>query len=61
MILLLNDSSPATFDLILRSISTISTFVIGIAASVLAYQQFKISKSKLHLELYDKRYTLFPN
>ena len=49
----------ANVDLILRVITTISTLTIGVAASVLAYQQFKISKAKLRFELYEKRYALF--
>jgi hypothetical protein len=49
----------ASFDLMLRIVSTLSTLAIGIAASVLAYQQFQISKAKLRFELYQKRYDLF--
>ena len=52
-------TDPTTFDLILRIVSTLSTLAIGIAASVLAYQQFQISKAKLRYELYEKRYDLF--
>jgi hypothetical protein len=40
-----------TFDLILRVLSTLATLTIGIAASLLAYQQYKISKAKLRFEL----------
>ena len=46
-------------DVILNIVSTLSTLTIGVAASVLAYQQFQISKAKLRLDLYDKRYVLF--
>jgi hypothetical protein len=46
-------------DLILRIISTAATVTIGVAASFLAYQQFKISKSKLKFDLYEKRLELF--
>jgi hypothetical protein len=40
-------------------VSTASTSLIGVAASILAYQQFKISKAKLKFELCEKRYALF--
>ncbi len=46
-------------DLILRIVQTAATVIIGAAASVLAYQQFKISKAKLKLDLYEKRLALF--
>lgn len=52
-------TDAATFDSILRVVSTLATVTIGIAASMLAYQQFQISKAKLRFELYDKRYSLF--
>ena len=54
-----NTTDAVSFDLILRVVSTLSTLTIGIAASILAYQQFQISKAKLRFELYDKRYALF--
>jgi hypothetical protein len=46
-------------NLILNILSTVATLAIGIAASALAYQQFRISKSKLRFELYEKRLALF--
>lgn len=49
----------ATIDLILRVVSALSTLTIGVAASALAYRQFKISKAKLRFDLYEKRYALF--
>src|SRR5215831_8725840 len=49
----------AHIELILRIISTAATVTIGVAASFLAYQQFKISKSKLKFDLYEKRLELF--
>lgn len=49
----------ATFDQILKVISTLATLTIGVAASALAYRQFKISKAKLRFDLYEKRYALF--
>jgi len=48
-----------TVDLLLKIISTLSTLAIGIAAWRLAYQQFRISKSKLRFDLYDRRLALF--
>lgn len=48
-----------TLDLWLRIISTLSTFAIGVAVVVLAYQQFKISRSKLKFDLYERRLKLF--
>jgi hypothetical protein len=48
-----------TYDLFLRSLTAFSTLIIGLAASVLAYQQFRISKAKLRFDLYQKRYDLF--
>jgi hypothetical protein len=48
-----------TFDLILRILATMSTLIIGVAASILAFQQFRISKAKLKFDLYDKRLALF--
>ena len=48
-----------TFDLLLKIISTVSTFAIGVAAFVLAYQQFRISRSKLKFDLYERRLALF--
>ncbi len=48
-----------TLDLFLRIVSAASTLVIGIAASWLAYRQFKISNAKLRFELYEKRLVLF--
>lgn len=46
-------------DLALKIITALATLTIGIAASILAYQQYKISKAKLRFDLYDKRLTLF--
>ncbi|HYR76309.1 MAG TPA: hypothetical protein VEM96_10750 [Pyrinomonadaceae bacterium] len=46
-------------DLALKIITALATVTIGIAASILAYQQYKISKAKLRFDLYDKRLTLF--
>lgn len=46
-------------DLLLRIVSTAATLIIGVAASILAYQQFRISKAKLKLDLYEKRLALF--
>ena len=48
-----------TLDLFLRVVSAASTLIIGIAASWLALQQFRISRAKLKFELYDKRLVLF--
>jgi|SRR6185369_3730940 len=48
-----------SLDLILRIVSTLSTLGIGVAASLLAYQQFKISRSKLKFDLYERRLKLF--
>jgi hypothetical protein len=48
-----------TFDLILRILATMSTLIIGVAASILAFQQFRISKAKLKFDLYDKRLAPF--
>lgn len=50
---------PVKTDLLLKAISATATVAIGVAASVLAYQQYKLSKTKLRLDLYDKRYALF--
>jgi hypothetical protein len=49
----------STLDLILRITSTGATLLIGVAASFLAYRQYTISKQKLRLDLYNKRYELF--
>lgn len=46
-------------DLLLKIVSTLSTLAIGIAASFLAYQQFRLSRSKLKFDLYEKRLKLF--
>lgn len=48
-----------TFDLVLRILATTSTLIIGVAASTLAFQQFRISKAKLKFDLYEKRLALF--
>jgi hypothetical protein len=48
-----------TFDDWLRIVSTLSTLAIGIAAWFLSCQQFRISKSKLKFDLYEKRLSLF--
>jgi hypothetical protein len=48
-----------TLDTWLRIISTISTVLIGLAAFFIAYQQFKISRSKLKFDLYERRLKLF--
>lgn len=48
-----------TLDLWLRIISTFSTLLIGVAASFLACQQFRLSKSRLKFDLYEKRLALF--
>jgi hypothetical protein len=58
-LLLQTENSHATLDLVLRMVSAASALTIGLAASILAYQQFKISKAKLKFELYEKRYALF--
>ncbi|MHB8735135.1 MAG: hypothetical protein ACYC6M_07525 [Terriglobales bacterium] len=47
-----------TLDQWLRIVSAISTLAIGVAASFLAYQQFRISRSKLKFDLYDRRLRL---
>ena len=46
-------------DLILKIISTVSTLTIGVAASILAYQQFRLSRAKLRFDLFEKRYAIF--
>lgn len=48
-----------TLELWLKLISTLSTLAIGVAAWFLAYQQLKLSKSKLKFDLYEKRLALF--
>src|SRR5215475_8561389 len=48
-----------TLDLVLRIIATLSTLAIGIAASFLAYQQFKLSRSKLRFDLFERRLAVF--
>lgn len=48
-----------TLELLLKVISTLSTLAIGLAAWLLAYQQLKLSKSKLKFDLYEKRLALF--
>lgn len=55
----MNFLNALTFDDWLRIVSTVSTFAIGVAASFLAYQQFRISKSKLRFDLYERRLRLF--
>ena len=47
-----------TLDLILKIISTGAALVIGIAASLLAYRQYRISDTKLKFDLYEKRLAL---
>lgn len=49
---------PVTFDMVLGIVSTLATFVIGVAASLLAYQQFKIQKANSALN-FMKRGTSF--
>ena len=51
--------SSLTLDEWTKIVSTISTFAIGVAASVLAYQQFRLSRSKLRFDLYGKRLGIF--
>lgn len=46
-------------EISLKLISTASTLGIGVAAWFLAYQQLKLSKSKLKFDLYAKRLDLF--
>lgn len=48
-----------TLDFWLRVIAALSTFIIGVAASVLAYQQFRLSRAKLKFDLYERRLALF--
>lgn len=48
-----------TLDLFLKIVSTLATLIIGVAASALAYQQFRINKAKLKFDLYEKRLALF--
>jgi hypothetical protein len=59
-----------TLDLWLKLISTFFTAVLGVAASILAYQQYRLNKnlaseqlrlsdSKLRFDLYEKRLALF--
>lgn len=48
-----------TLDLVLRIVAAASTLIIGLAASALAFQQFRIAKAKLKFELYEKRLALF--
>jgi hypothetical protein len=48
-----------SLDLFLKIVSTIATLFIGVAASALAFQQFRISKAKLKFDLYEKRLALF--
>src|SRR5258705_9530398 len=46
-------------DLILKIVQTMATLAISVAASFLAYRQYKISQTKLKLDLYEKRLALF--
>lgn len=48
-----------TLALWLRIISTVSTLAIGVAASFLALQQFRLSRSRLKFDLYERRLALF--
>jgi hypothetical protein len=48
-----------SFEDWLKVITTIFTIVIGFAASAIAYQQYRISKSKLRFDLYEKRLRIF--
>jgi len=48
----MNPLHYVNLDLWLRVISTLSTFAIGVAAVFLAYQQFRLSRSKLKFDLY---------
>jgi len=41
------------------TLSTASTLLIGIAAFFIAYQQFRLSRSKLRFDLYEKRLAVF--
>jgi hypothetical protein len=51
--------NPTTIDLIVKIVAAASTFAIGIAAWRLAFQQFRISRSKLRFDLYEKRLAVF--
>src|SRR5437764_11604789 len=51
--------NTVTLDYWLRIVTTASTLTIGIAASILAYQQFKLSRARLKFDLYEKRLALF--
>src|SRR5262245_31919005 len=48
-----------TFDFIVRIISTLATLSVGVAASFLAYRQYKLAQVRLKLDLYQKRLALF--
>jgi hypothetical protein len=50
---------PTTLDLIIKIVSASATLAIGAAASFLAYQQFRLSRSKLRFDLYEKRLAVF--
>jgi hypothetical protein len=51
--------NPTTLDLIIKIVAALGTLAIGAAASVLAYQQFRISRSKLRFDLFEKRLAVF--
>jgi len=46
-------------DVTLRAVTAVSTLLLGIAASVIAYQQYRINKAKLKLDLFERRFALF--
>ena len=47
------------FKIVITTFAAISTFGIGLAAAFIAYQQSKVSKTKLRFDLFDRRYALF--
>lgn len=50
---------PEKLDLVLKLVQTTSTLAIGVAAWFLAYRQYKISRTKLKFDLYEKRLALY--
>jgi len=40
-------------------LSPIATLIVGLAVAIIAWQQWRVAKDKLRLDLFDRRYKVF--